>query len=71
MRQDERANRIYYEPRCHEGNYGLAGMLLGARTEERAFARGEGPDPATKDTTIGFGNQGGADQLTGNSGSIF
>jgi len=71
MRQDERANRIFYEPRCHEGNYGLAGMLLGARTEERAFARGEGPDPATKDTAIGFGNQGGADQLTGNSGSIF
>ena len=71
IRQDERANRIYYEPRCHEGNYGLAAMLLGARTEERAFARGEGPDPATKDTTIGFGNQGGADALTGNSGSIF
>ena len=71
IRQDERANRIYYEPRCHEGNYGLPAMLLGARTEERAFAAGEGPDPATNDTTIGFGNEGGADQLTGNSGAIF
>jgi len=71
VRQNEQANRIFYEPRCHEGNVGLAAMLLGARTEERAFARGEGPDPATKDTTKGFGNQGGADPLTGNSGSIF
>ncbi|MGH9783133.1 MAG: hypothetical protein ACRD88_03020 [Terriglobia bacterium] len=71
VRQDERANRIYYEPRCHEGNYGLAGMLLGARVQERAFARGEGPDPATMDTTKGFDNEGGADALTGNSGAIF
>lgn len=71
VRQDERANRIYYEPRCHEGNYGLAGMLRGARADDRAFARGEGPDPATLDTTKRFGNEGGADQLTGNSGAIF
>ena len=71
VRQDERANRIYYEPRCHEGNYGLAGMLRGARADDRAFTRGEGPDPATLDTTKRFGNEGGADQLTGNSGAIF
>jgi hypothetical protein len=48
--QDNQANRIYYEPRCHEGNFGLPGMLLGARTEESAFAEGRGPDPATKCT---------------------
>ena len=48
-RQDEQANRIYYEPRCHEGNMGMAGMLLGARYDERAFAEGRGPDPATMD----------------------
>jgi hypothetical protein len=71
VRQDERANRIYYEPRCHEGNYGLPTMLLGTRTEERAFARGEGPDPATKDTATDFGNEGGADALTGAAGAIF
>ena len=47
-RQDEQANRIYYEPRCHEGNYGLAGVLAGARAEETAFAEGRGPDPATR-----------------------
>ena len=56
MRQDEQANRIYYEPRCHEGNFGLPTMLRGARAEERAFARGEGPDPApafSRISTIG------------------
>ena len=46
--QDNRANRIYYEPRCHEGNYGLPGLLAGARAEEKAFAEGRGPDPATR-----------------------
>lgn len=65
MRQDEQANRIYYEPRCHEGNYGLPTMFLGARAEERAFAAGKGPDPATKDTATDFGNEGGVDALTG------
>lgn len=47
-KQDEQANRIYYEPRCHEGNYGLPGMLKGARAEEVAFAEGRGPDPGTR-----------------------
>jgi hypothetical protein len=70
-RQDEQANRIYYEPRCHEGNYGLPTMLLGARTEEQAFARGEAPDPATKDTATDFGNEGGIDALTGAAGAVF
>ena len=32
-RQDERQNRIYYEPRCHEGNYGMTALLAGARAE--------------------------------------
>ena len=63
VRQDEGANRIYYEPRCHEGNYGLPTMLLGTRTEERLFAAGKGPDPATKDTATDFGNEGGVDAL--------
>ena len=71
VRQDEQANRIYYEPRCHEGNYGLPTMLLGTRVEERAFAQGKGPDPATKDTATDFGNEGGIDALTGAAGAIF
>jgi hypothetical protein len=47
-KQDDKANRIYAEPRCHEGNYGLATMLAGAREDERVFVAGRGPDPATK-----------------------
>jgi hypothetical protein len=65
VRQDEQANRIYPEPRCHEGNYGLPSMLLGTRAEDRAFAAGKGPDPATKDTATDFGNEGGVDALQG------
>ena len=47
-KQDDGANRLYYEPRCHEGNYGLPGLLVGARAEEQAFEEGRGPDPATR-----------------------
>jgi len=47
--QSEAENRIYYEPRCIEGNFGLPGLLHGRRVEERAFAEGRGPDPRTKD----------------------
>ena len=36
------------EPRCHEGNYGLASQLKGARAEEQAFLEGRGPDPASR-----------------------
>jgi hypothetical protein len=46
-KQSDAANRIYYEPRCHEGNYGLVGVLAGARAVEKAFKEGRGPDPAT------------------------
>ena len=48
-KQSDEQNRIYYEPRCIEGNYALPGLLHGRRTEERAFAEGRGPDPATRD----------------------
>jgi len=64
-RQDEQANRIYYEPRCHEGNYGLPALLAGARAEEDAFTKGRGPNPATKDSATDFGPEGGVDALTG------
>jgi hypothetical protein len=64
-RQDEQANRIYYEPRCHEGNYGLPALLSGTRAEESAFATGKGPNPATKDSATDFGTEGGVDALTG------
>jgi hypothetical protein len=48
-RQSDRDNRLYTEPRCVEGNYGLPGIIHGRRTEEHAFAEGRGPDPATRD----------------------
>jgi hypothetical protein len=48
-KQSDAENRIYYEPRCNEGNYALPGLLRGARVEDLAFAQGRGPDPATKD----------------------
>ena len=45
--QDNFRNRIYTEPRCHEGNQGLLGILAGARAVEKAFEAGRGPHPAT------------------------
>jgi hypothetical protein len=53
-RQSEQDNRIYYEPRCVEGNYGLPGLILAARIEDLAFAEGRGPNPATKDNATDF-----------------
>src|SRR3984893_10618201 len=49
IRQSDEKDRIYYEPRCIEGNYGLPGLLHGRRTQEALFAQGKGPDPATMD----------------------
>jgi hypothetical protein len=64
-KQSDAVNRIYYEPRCQEGNYGLPALLLGTRVAERAFAEGRGPDPATLCLVIacgGFANGGFTDE---------
>src|SRR5713226_1004644 len=53
-KQSEEQNRIYYEPRCNEGNYGLPGLMHGLRTQEADFAHGKGPHPATKDIATDF-----------------
>jgi hypothetical protein len=53
-KQSDEQNRIYYEPRCVEGNYGFAGLMSAARTEDLAFAQRRGPDPATKDNATDF-----------------
>lgn len=53
-RQSDEQNRIYYEPRCVEGNYGHPALMLGARVEELAYAEGRGPHPATKDNATDF-----------------
>ena len=54
-RQSDQENRIYYEPRCYEGNYGLSAMFIGARVKEQDFAAGNGPDPFSLDSTTGGG----------------
>jgi hypothetical protein len=47
VKQSDKFNRIYKEPRCVEGNYSIEGWLWGARSKEQAFAEGRGPDPGT------------------------
>jgi hypothetical protein len=58
-KQPDDRNQIYYEPRCHEGNFGLVGTLVGARADEKAFAEGLGPNPASidKDTFYTLGSR--------------
>ena len=53
-KQSEQENRIYYEPRCVEGDIGFPAMMKAARQEDREFAEGRGPDPLTKDNASGF-----------------
>ena len=58
MQELERADdktTLVLEGGCHEGNYGLLGMLLNTRAAEKAFAEGKGPDPATQDNATGGG----------------
>jgi hypothetical protein len=52
-KQSEQENRIYYEPRCIEGNFGHPAVLKASRLEDREFAEGRGPDPLTKDNASG------------------
>jgi hypothetical protein len=52
-RQSDEENRIYTEPRCVEGNFGLPGLLHGRRVQEVAFTEGRGPDPRTRDSIKG------------------
>jgi hypothetical protein len=53
-KQNEGENRIYYEPRCVEGDIGFPAMMKAARQEDREFAEGRGPDPLTRDNASGF-----------------
>jgi hypothetical protein len=59
--QNNEENRIYPEPRCIEGNYGLPGLLHGHRVGESAFAKGLGVDPRTISTIAA--NEGERDPL--------
>jgi hypothetical protein len=55
-KQSDEQNRIYYEPRCVEGNIGFPTVMRNARLEDQAFAKGQGPDPLTHDNASGFGD---------------
>ena len=54
----DQPNQVY-ESTCHEGNYGLLGMLSNMRASERLFREGRGPDPATQDNATGGNSDGG------------
>jgi hypothetical protein len=56
-KQSDKENRIYYEPRCIEGNIGHPTIIRMGRLEDRAFAQGKGPDPATRDNASGFAEE--------------
>jgi hypothetical protein len=43
-RRPDKDNQIY-EQSCHEGNFGIIGIIAGRRAQERLFAEGKGPDP--------------------------
>ncbi len=55
LQKSDDKTTLVLEGGCHEGNYGLLGMLLNTRAAERAFAEGRGPDPATQDNATGGG----------------
>ena len=57
-RLPDKLNQVY-ESTCHEGNYGLLGMMANTRAAERLFKEGKGPDPATQDNATGGGGGGG------------
>ena len=53
-KQSDEEDKIYYEPRCTEGNYALPSLMHSARMADRAFAEGRGPDPAKSDNATDF-----------------
>ncbi len=55
LRKNADKPNMVYEGGCHEGNYGLLGMLANTRAAEKAFAEGKGPDPALQDNATGGG----------------
>jgi hypothetical protein len=57
LRKNADRPNMVYEGGCHEGNYGLLGMLANTRAAEKAFAEGRGPDPALEDNATGGGEQ--------------
>ena len=55
LRKNADKPNMVYEGGCHEGNYGLLGMLANTRAAEKLFSEGQGPDPALEDNATGGG----------------
>lgn len=55
LRKNADKPNMVYEGGCHEGNYGLLGMLANTRAADKAFAEGKGPNPALEDNATGGG----------------
>jgi hypothetical protein len=60
-KQPDKANQVY-ESTCHEGNYGMLGMLANTRAAERLFKQGKGKDPRTMDIATGGDTGGGIER---------
>ena len=60
-KQSDKANQVY-ESTCHEGNYGMVGMLANTRASERLFKQGKGKDPRTMDIATGGDTGGGIER---------
>jgi hypothetical protein len=60
-KQSDKANQVY-ESTCHEGNYGMVGMLANTRAAERLFKQGKGKDPRTMDIATGGDTGGGIER---------
>jgi hypothetical protein len=60
-KQPDKANQVY-ESTCHEGNYGMVGMLANTRAAERLFKQGKGKDPRTMDIATGGDTGGGIER---------
>ena len=56
LQKSDDKTTLVLEGGCHEGNYGLLGMLLNTRAADQAFREGKGPDPATQDNATGGGD---------------
>ncbi len=59
-KQSDKANQVY-ESSCHEGNYGLMGILANMRYVDSRFKEGKGRDPRTMDNATGADTGGGID----------
>ena len=53
-KESDKENHIY-EADCHEGNYGIIGMLANTRAAEKLFKQDKGPNPRTMDIATGGG----------------